>query len=58
VQGSLGPEGRDLMEILCLGLECFEVFHSACYLTVGLYVFSHLLEEETSLMMAKQGTDL
>lgn len=46
------------MEILCLGLECFEVFHSACYLTVGLYVLSHLLQEETSLMMAKQGTDL
>jgi hypothetical protein len=29
-----------------------------CILAVGLYICSHLLQEEPSLMMAKQGTDL
>ena len=57
-RGSLSPEERDLMENSCLGLfRLFLVSLSADCLAVHLYICSHLLQGETSLMIAEQGTD-
>ena len=56
LQGSLCPEGRDLMETAPLGLSVPRSLTTNC-LAVGLYMSSHLPQEKTSLMMAKQGTE-
>lgn len=56
LQGSLSPEGRDFMETShsVLGVpECL----TACCVAVRLGTFSHLLQEEASLMV-EQDTDL
>ena len=47
------------MEISCLGLSAPKS-HTLCILSdfKSLYICSHLLQEEASLMMAEQGTDL
>ena len=43
------------MEASHLGLNVSKASHS---LAVGLHICSHLVQEEVSLMMADQGTDL
>ena len=53
-QGSLSPEGRDLMQTFCL----VSLSVSAYRLAVALYICSHVLQKEVSLMMAEQSTGL
>lgn len=58
-QGSLSPEGRDLMETAWLGLSVPKLL--TLYIMSGyesLCICSHLLQKEASLMMTEQGTDL
>ena len=57
-QGFLNPEGKDLMETSCLGLSVSRFSFSLYFLAVDLYVCSHLLQEEASLMMSDQDNDL
>lgn len=58
LQGSLIPEGRDLMETSHLRQSVPRSLTLCTLSSVGLYICSHLLQEEASLRMAKQGTDL
>lgn len=57
-QGSLSPEGQDLMETFCLGLSVPGLSPLAQCLAVDLCISSHLLQDKVSLMMAKAGTNL
>jgi hypothetical protein len=64
-QNSLSPEGRELMETFHLGLRVPGALN-LCILSgwglgwggVVLCICPHLLQEEASLMMAEQGTNL
>jgi hypothetical protein len=57
---SLSPEWWDLMEDIPLRTECSQASHSlhTVRLCMILCICSHLLQEEVSLRMDKQGTDL
>lgn len=51
------PEGRDIMETHHLELNVPRLFTFYIILAAGFSICSHLLQEETYLMMAEPGTD-
>lgn len=55
--GFLNPEGRDLMETPCLELNVPRS-PTLGIKSMGLSIYSHHLQEETSLIMTEQGTGL
>lgn len=58
LQETLSPEGKGLMESSFEGLNVPRSLTLWIILAVGVYTGSHLLQEETSLVLDKQGTDI
>lgn len=57
-QGSLNHKERNMMEIFFLGLSVPKFLNQHIMSVCGTLYFSLLLQEEASLMMVEQGTDL
>lgn len=55
---SMSPEGKDLMQTSRVGLSVPRSLLSAHCPAVGLCICPPLLQEEASLMVGEQGTDL